>query len=376
MLPCQSAPTASYCWIVVSPPFSPDLTLFEEHDQVLLSLQLQAQACQAMGSQMYARLFLDLSADYQDNGRTFALLAGRSQRPIHDALPLRLAGALHRIVLQGKDDRLARHYPSVGGKPGQDFTVDVIGNMRDHLDEIDIALTQQVQTNEVGRSVVHLSLLHWLTSLDIYDVDLLEIGASAGLNLNCDRYYACSNQLRMGNASSPIRMMGDWFTHTPTIPSTAAVIHRRRGSDISPIDVSEPDSAMRLLSFVWPDQKERFARTKAAIEIAQVHRPIVDSASADTWIHDQLARPRERATLIFHSIVWQYLGTTVQKNLTRAIAEAGKDATPSTPIIWARMEPDGPHADVQVDIWNGQDQPHQYRVAQVGYHGYGLNWLV
>lgn len=376
MLPCQSAPTASYCWVVVSPPFSPDLTLFEEHDQIGLSLQLQAQTCQAMGSQMYARLFFDLSADYQDNGRTFALLAGRSQRPIHDALPLRLAGALHRIVLQGKDERLARHYPSVGGKPGQDFTADVIGYMRDHLDEIDIALTQQVQTNEVGRSVVHLSLLHWLTSLDIYNVDLLEIGASAGLNLNCDRYYACSNQLRMGNASSSIRMMGDWFTHTPAIPSTAAVIHRRRGSDISPIDVTEPDNAMRLLSFVWPDQKERFARTKAAIEIAQIHRPIIDSASADTWIHDQLARPRERATLIFHSIVWQYLGTTVQKNLTRAIAEAGKDATPSTPIIWARMEPDGPHADVQVDIWNGQDQPHHYRVAQVGYHGYGLNWLV
>ena len=358
------------------PPFSSDPTLFEEQDQVLVSLQVQSQSCEAMGSPMYARLFHDLAADYQDNGRTYALLAGRSQRPIHDALPLRLAGALHRIVLHGKDERLARHYPSVGGKPGEDFTSDVIAYMRDHLDEIDIALTQQVQTNEVGRSVVHLSLLHWLTSVGIHDVDLLEIGSSAGLNLNCDRYYACSHQLRMGDPSSRVRLMGDWFTHTPAIPLTGARIHRRRGTDVSPIDVTDNDDAMKLLSFVWPDQKERFARTKAAIDIAQQHRPIVDHQSADTWVRDQLERPREHATMIFHSIVWQYLGTHIQQNFTRALFEAGQQATPSTPLVWARMEPDGPYADVQVDIWSGDQEPKHFRLAQVGYHGYGLKWLL
>ena len=180
----------------------------------------------------------------------------------------------------------------------------------------------------------------------------------------------------MGDAASPIRMMGDWFTHTPTIPSTGARIHRRRGTDISPIDVSDPDDAMRLLSFVWPDHKDRFARTKAAIEIAQKYPPFVDHQSADTWIQDQLRRPRERATMIFHSIVWQYLGTHVQKNFTRAVFEAGQNATPSAPLVWARMEPDGPHADVQVDIWTGDREPQHFRVAEVGYHGYGLKWLL
>jgi hypothetical protein len=171
-------------------------------------------------------------------------------------------------------------------------------------------------------------------------------------------------------------MMGDWFTHTPAVPPTAARIHRRRGTDVSLLDVSDHDDALRLLSFVWPDQKDRFARTQAAIDIAQQHRPIVDHQSADTWVRDQLERPREHATMIFHSIVWQYLGTQVQKNLTRAISEAGQHATPMTPLVWARMEPDGPHADVQVDIWNGQDEPQHFRVAEVGYHGYGLKWLL
>jgi hypothetical protein len=219
-------------------------------------------------------------------------------------------------------------------------------------------------------------LLHWLTSLGINDIDLLEIGASAGLNLNCDHYYACSHQLRMGDPTSPIRMMGDWFTHTPKIPLTGARIHRRRGTDVSPIDVTDNEDAIRLLSFVWPDQKERFTRTRAAIEIAQQHRPIVDQQSADTWVRDQLSRPRERATMIFHSIVWQYLGTHTQHSFTRALFEAGQHATASAPLIWARMEPDGPHADVQVDIWSGEQEPQHFRVAEVGYHGYGLKWLL
>jgi hypothetical protein len=40
------------------------------------------------------------------------------------------------------------------------------------------------------------------------------------------------------------------------------------------------------------------------------------------------------------------------------------------------MEPDGPHADVQVDIWSGEQEPQHFRVAEVGYHGYGLKWLL
>lgn len=323
---------------------------------------------------MYERLFRDLAADYEDNGRTYALLAGRSARPIHDAIPLRLAGALHRIVLSGKDPRLARHYPSVGGSPGADFTADVIAYMRDHTDEIDLALTQQVQTNEVGRSIVHLCISHWLTSRSVTDFDLLEVGASAGLNLNFDRYYACSQQLRMGDSTSQVRFMGDSFRHTPELPRHVARVHRRRGVDISPLDVTQEEDRIRLLSFFWPDQKKRLERTRAAIDIAMQHPPVVDEGSADTWLEAQLSRPRERAVVVFHSIVWQYLGETVQSGLRRTLENAGNHATPETPLLWVRMEPAGAVADVQVDIWTGDAHEHLV-VAEVGYHGGDMNWF-
>lgn len=340
------------------------------------ALVAQAGTCRAMGSAMYARLFADLADDYADNGRTYALLAGRSQRPLHDAIALRLAGALHRVVLRGEDERLARHYPSVGGSPKEDFTADVIAHMRDHIEEIDLALTQQVQTNEVGRSVVHLTLTHWLAGQGITEIDFLEVGASAGLNLNFDRFYACSKRLRMGDPGSAVRLMGDWFTHTPAVPGTGAVVRRRRGVDVSPIDATNPEDELRLLSFVWPDQSERFERTRAAIEIAKAHPVVVDQESADTWIERQLARTSERAVVVFHSIVWQYLGDQVQRSFVEALHAAGTRATIEAPLVWARMEPAGSVADVQVDIWDGSTpQPRHHRLAEVGYHGHRLDWF-
>lgn len=376
MLPCRATVDATYCEGVASSPLPGAQNLFEEEDPMLGALLAQARACNDIGSAMYTRLFHDLADDYADNGRTFAILAGRSARPIHDAIPLRLAAALHRVVLSGRDDRLARHYPSVGGKPGHDFTADFIAYMRDHLDEIDVALTQQVQTNEVGRSIVQLTVSHWLTSLGISDFDYLEIGASAGLNMNFDKYYACSGQLRMGDTSSRVRFMGDCFMHTPHVPRTGARVHRRRGVDISPLDVAETDDEVRLLSFLWPDQKARVERTRSAIAIAKQHPPMVDNASADEWIHSQLSRPQERATLVFHSIVWQYLGVGTQNRLRNELHEAGQRATQQAPLLWVRMEPSGPVADVQVDMWDGTSvQPQHWRLAEVGYHGQNLNWL-
>jgi hypothetical protein len=351
------------------------MSLFDG-DEMLRALLQQAESCKSLGSAMYSALFTDLAADYADGGRTYALLAGRSLRPVHDAVPLRLAGAIHRVVLQGKDDRLARHYPSVGGKPCEDFTADFIGYMRDHLDDVENGLATQVQTNEVGRSVAHLVLSHWLTTLGVENFNLLEIGASAGLNLNFDHFYGCFGQLRMGDPSSSLRFMGDWFSNAPDVPRAGATAISKRGCDISPIDIARPDDEARLLSFVWPDQKIRLERLRSAIAIAKAHRPIVDAASADEWIALQLARKSEHATLIFHSIVWQYLGTETQNRLKHAIHSAGESATPTAPIVWARMEPAGPVADIQVDVFDGSSsEPRHYRLAEIGYHGQNMNWL-
>jgi hypothetical protein len=180
----------------------------------------------------------------------------------------------------------------------------------------------------------------------------------------------------MGDPSSSLRFMGDWFSNAPDVPRIGATAISKRGCDISPIDVTQPDEEARLLSFVWPDQRLRLERLRHAIAIAKTHRPIIDAASADEWIAQQLARPSDRATLIFHSIVWQYLGNETQNKLRQAIHVAGKSATAAAPLVWARMEPAGPVADIQVDLFDGTSaEPRHFRLAEIGYHGQNMNWL-
>lgn len=349
-------------------------SLFEV-DPMKEALHTQARVCQSLGSPMYSALFTELFEDYEMGGRTYALLAGRSDKPIHDATPLRLAGAIHRVVLRGDDARLARHYPSVGGKPGEDFPSDFIAFMRDHLEEIELGLTSQVQTNEVGRSVVHLMLSHWVTNFGVTELDWLEVGASAGLNMNFDRFYACFKQLRMGDPTSPLRFMGDWFATEPLVPRTHARVVQRKGVDPFPIDVTNEEEEMRLLSFVWPDQRDRFQRLRVAIDIAKRNKPLIDKDSADSWMERQLSRDRERATVVFHSITWQYLGEAVQKRFVEALETAGHTATPEKPLIWARMEPAGAVADVRVTVWSGGSQKRNFHLCDIGYHGQQMLWV-
>jgi len=366
----------TYSWRIAPPRTPGTQSLFgeDEVDQTLLSLTRQADQCEALGSTMYARLFRELADDYRWGGRTYALLAGRSDKPIHDALPLRLAGAIHRVVLRGDDPRLARHYPSVGGSPGEDYPADFIAYMREHLDEVELGLNSQVQTNEVGRSVVPLTVSHWLTWFGIEEYDHLEVGASAGLNLNFDRFYAGVRTLRMGDPDSTLRFNGEWFADMPAVPKSAARVVRRRGVDPFPIDVTKPEQELRLLSFVWPDQRERISRIRSGIAIAKEQPPVIDTDSADRWVRAQLARDPERATVVFHSIVWQYLGTAVQNSMREALHEAGSRATAAKPLVWVRMEPAGSVADVRATVWMG-GEPNEHLLAEVGYHGQNLRWF-
>lgn len=338
------------------------------------ALEMQAIACERLGSQMYSRLFSDLAKDYSSYGPTYDILHGCSDTPVHDAIPLRLAGAIHRVVLQGADPELARHYPSAGGEPNQNFTSDFIASMERHKSEIETGLQSQVQTNEVGRSVVHLVLTHWLTRFGIDQCEWWELGASAGLNLNFDKFFASRDHLLMGDPMSDVSFRDNWFANTPDISTNKVSVIHRRGVDVSPIDVLNSFEEMTLLSFVWPDQKERMERLQAALHIAKKFPPVVDAQSADTWLQQQVAAARDLPVVVFHSITWQYLGESVQSSIKETLHTYGKTASPESPLVWARMEPAGAVADVRATVWQG-GSTREFRLAEVGYHGQDMLWL-
>lgn len=283
-------------------------------------------------------------------------------------------GAVHALALSGRAPAIASHYPSCGGTPHEGMFADFLAAVVSNVADVDDALSRQVQTNEVGRSVVHLAMAHWLRRRGVHEFDHLEVGASAGLNLNFDRFFVDTGAGTMGDPESALRFGPEWFDAPPPVADAPARVRTRLGCDPFPIDTADAEQATRLLSFVWPDQAERFDRTRAAIAIARMHPPVVDSSSADEWIEHRLSGPRDCATVVFHSIVWQYLGRQVQDSMRSTLDGAGSRATADAPLYWIRMEPAGPVARVTATAWRGNG-PEETVLCEVGYHGRDMRWF-
>ena len=105
------------------------------------ALVLQARSCASLGSPMYAAVLDGLVADFDRRGITWQLLDGRTERPVHDAVPLRLLAAVHRIVLRGDAPALAARFPSAGGDGTAVPIDDVLRVLTADADEIDASCT-------------------------------------------------------------------------------------------------------------------------------------------------------------------------------------------------------------------------------------------
>lgn len=339
---------------------------------ILEVLAFQARECGRAGSALYEEILVGLAADVRAGGVGARLLEERDGDPFGSALALRLLGAVHRIVLEGRAPELAAVYPSVGGGPtGGDPVAAFLDALRQHEEEVARRLGDGVQTNEVGRSAVLIGGYAAVAERTGLPLRVLEVGASAGLNLRFDRYAYDTGRQVVGDATSPVRFRGVWVGEPPRLPSHLAVAERR-GCDRNPLDATTAEGRLTLLSYTWPDQIERLARLEAAIEVARRVPVTIDAADAATWLEGQLVPPRPGlATVVVHSIVLQYLPPDRRRRFRAVLDEAGRAATSDAPLAWLRMEPAGERAEVRLTSWPSGDED---LLGSAGYHGQPIWW--
>src|SRR5204862_223229 len=94
----------------------------------------------------------------------------------------------------------------------------------------------------------------------------------------------------VGDPRSPVRFPSSWFEGTWSLPREVA-IGERRGCDAAPIDPTRDEDRLRLLSYVWPDQRARFERLAGALEVAGRVAVVVDTADACDWLGPALSAP-------------------------------------------------------------------------------------
>jgi hypothetical protein len=196
---------------------------------------------------------------------------------------------------------------------------------------------------------------------------LLEVGASAGLNLCWDRYRYTSGAFDWGPADSSLTIDFELDGHLQAPDEAGIEIRDRRGCDLAPIDPSTAEGRVSLLAYVWPDQPARIERLQAALDI-RAEMPIeITQGGAASWAKQVLAqRSPRQATVLYHSIVAQYLSEKELVAFLGCVREAGERASEDAPMAWLRMEPAGSMADVRITTWPGGEDR---RLARVGYHG-------
>lgn len=331
---------------------------------IAAQLQWQADACRMIGSALYAGLLEHAVADVETAGPTWEVLRGHEDDPRFTVLGLRLLGAVNRLALTGREPALADAYAVANVSEAWEALRDV---MRRNAGELRDSLERPVQTNEVGRCSGLLFGFAAVAAETELPLRLLEVGASAGLNLRWDRYRYEADGFSWGPSASPVRLEFELDGAPAPDVSSGFEIAARRGCDATPIDPSTEEGRLTLLTYIWPDQVERIARMRAALEVAGEAPVTLDREPAAAWSRRMLTEPAAgRATVIYHSIVSQYLSDEERATLFETIRTAGDRATPDAPLAWLRMEPVDDRAALDLTLWPGGEDR---RLARVGYHG-------
>ncbi len=337
-------------------------------EKVAEAFAFQGKACSDLGSPFMGQLMgLCATRDWPDGAiKTRIFNWPGAIGPRDQSVPLRLAGALHAAFLKG-DEALTAVYPP--HQVSDDTLWDAVcAALVAQADFIDSWIDSPPQTNEVRRSIALISVGHWLADHYGLPIHTSELGASGGLNLHWDRYGMLAQGQVFGAAKPALTLKPDWSGPLP--PDATAQVVSRAGIDLNPLDPGNPAEALRLQAYLWPDQPERMALTRAAMAATTTK---VAQGDAVDWLASRLNHIDGQLHLIYSTIAWQYFPTEKQKLGERLIADAGKSATDQAPLAWFSMENDGGArgAALTLRLWPGD------RIIWLGradFHGRWIDW--
>ncbi len=260
--------------------------------------------------------------------------------------------AVHYLLLAGTDSPLADLYPTVatwrrdgpGGRgralltppsshrPSREgWYSEFAGFCRTHRDLIeDLLATRSTQTNEIGRCSGLLLALGTIARHCSVPLSVIDLGASAGLNLLFDRYsYTYSVEggaecrlIHAGDPTSAVRLQAGFRSRSPLVPELPEVSWRA-GIDLTPVNPADEDDALWLLACQWPEHLDRFIRLDAALALSRTipdRKVVAGDLVADLGSIVSEA-PADTHLCIMHTWVAAYLSEERQRQLAEQVAK-------------------------------------------------------
>lgn len=337
-------------------------------------IEWQAEHAEQAGAPGTAKLIRALLAVMETETATGRRIANWQGLLLEDAMPLRIVGGLHNLLVSGEDTRLEPIYAGLETDQGL-IDVIVVDLVKTYDHRLLPWFDTPPQTNEAGRSASIMAALLWLSDKTGAKFGLNEIGASAGINTMMERYHFDLGGVEVGPAGSPMQIAPEWRGSPP--PEAGGEIVSIWGCDRKPVDLTDPAAAEKLKSYVWPEATARMARIDAAVALATQKKPELVRMDAAEWVPLMLEEPQiEGVTrVLFHSIVWQYIPEAGREAITAAMEEAGKAASADKPLAWVMLETNREtfKHELRVKFWPGDGEWHL--LAEAHPHGAWVEWF-
>ena len=237
--------------------------------------------------------------------------------------PTNLAFAsVHYLLMQDSDTPLRHYYASLVDDPGP--PEEATGAFEEFVLEheewiVENSNRRYTQTNESKRCAALLPAV-WETGLERFH--LVEIGASAGLNLAMDAYRYRWDEVEWGPSGSPVLLEAE--SRGGRVRPRQVEILSRVGLDLNPIELDDQEERDWLLALIWPEHTNRRARLERAMKLAKsVPIHMVEGDATETLPEVLSSLPEEDPVVVMNSMALMQFGRDQRESLYRTIEDAG-----------------------------------------------------
>lgn len=230
---------------------------------------------------------------------------------------------------------------------------------------------RRVQTNEARRALFLLAGLSEIARrIDSEPFNLVEIGASAGLNLLWQRYgYDYGGQAQLGLHDAPLVLRTEVRGTLPPVGADFPAIIRQVGIALHPLDPMRPDDRQWLRALVWPEHVERIANLNAALSLARVHPPTLLAGDALDLLPELFATmPADEPVVVFHSFVLYQFTDTMRGQLDALLG------TQARPVYRLGVEWEQVAATIRLYTYTHPGMTDEI-LAHVEPHGSWIDWI-
>jgi hypothetical protein len=290
-------------------------------------------------------------------------------------IPNLLFGAVHYLLLKGKEHPLKEYYPSIVNNPKSykesfEFFKDFCINYRSEIEST--LKTRLVQTNEVRRCAYLYPAFCTIYEKAKKPLALVEIGTSAGLQLLWDKYsYSYGQNVIYGNKDSKLNITAEIKgENTPILHSTPPPVSTRIGLDLNTIDLNDEEEKLWLKSLIWTEHRDRlFMFEKAASYIKESPVSLVDGDGISLLSKYVENIPEDNVICIFHTHVANQIPLEMKKHLLQTVETIGKKR--DVFHIYNNVQDRFLHLDYYLDGIESQNT-----IAETDGHGKWFEWFL